>query len=313
MCKEIKEDALVSFKSGRKTMYARVLKIKGKYALVSLQDSMRWGETKTVLLDALTYEPPVMLSVERIRKFARFEIRYEELIEGREHADVRITESYQIVPEDLKTAILNCRKYGISDEAFGAEYFWPLWDEIYFGIEIETAINGPDKETEEMEQIPNKYTVFATAWDMLIRKYEYGEKVSLDEIVTEIQTWEDNKDKPLLEREYTLEQRREFLKYWNDERIKEASEELKSAYRIILDSMCAENDKEALRTKAYACYGDGNAVYGQDWQASMDCLLKLMEVDPNPQTANTLGYMYYYPPGEAGAKAGFEETTELLK
>ena len=294
MCKEIKEDALVSFKSGRKTMYARVLKIKGKYALVSLQDSMRWGETQNVLLDSLTYEPPVMLSVERIRKFARFEIRYEELIEGREHADVRITESYQIVPEDLKTAILNCRKYGISDEEFGAEYFWPLWDEIYFGVEIETAINGPDEETEEMKQIPNKYTVFATAWDMLIRKYEYGEKVSLDEIVTEIQTWEDNKDKPLLEREYTLEQRREFLKYWNDERIKEASEELKSAYRMILDSMCAENDKEALRMKAYACYGDGNAVYGQDWQTSMDCLLKLMEVDPNPQTANTLGYMYYY-------------------
>ena len=294
MRNEIKKDALVSFKSGRKTIYARVLKVKGNYAWISLCDPKYWGESRTVRIDSLTYEPPIVLTVDRLRKFARFEISFEELVQGREYVDKEIPESYQIVPEDLKEAILNSRKNALSDDDFGTEYFWPLWDEIYYGVGIETAINGPDEETEEIKQIPNKYTVFATAWDMLIRKYEYGEEVSLDEIVTEIQTWEDNKDKPLLERKHTLEQRRDFLKFWNDERIKAASEEIKLAYRISLDSMCAENDKAALRTKAYACYGDGNAVYGQDWQSSMDCLLKLMEVDPNPQTANTLGYMYYY-------------------
>lgn len=294
MYNEIKKDALVSFQSGRKTIYARVLKVKGKYAWISLRDNKCWGENRTVRIDSLTYEPPVVLSVDKLRKFARFEIRYEELIQGREHADKEIPESYQIVPEDLKTAILNSRLYGLSDDDFGTEYFWPLWDEVYFGVEIETAINGPDEETEETEQVPNKYTVFATAWDMLVKKYEYCEEVSLEDIVLEIQSWEDNKDKPLLEREYSLEQRRDFLKHWNDERIAAASEEIKLAYRKFLDSMCAENDKDALRTKAYACYGDGNAVYGQDWKTSMECLLKLMEVDPNPQTANTLGYMYYY-------------------
>ena len=294
MYNEIKKDALVSFQSGRKTIYARVLKVKGKYAWISLRDNKCWGENRTVRIDSLTYEPPVVLSVDELRKFARFEIRYEELIQGREHADKEIPESYQIVPEDLKTAILNSRLYGLSDDDFGTEYFWPLWDEVYFGVEIETAINGPDEETEETEQVPNKYTVFATAWDMLVKKYEYCEEVSLEDIVSEIQSWEDNKDKPLLEREYSLEQRRDFLKHWNDERIAAASEEMKLAYRKFLDSMCAENDKDALRTKAYACYGDGNAVYGQDWKTSMECLLKLMEVDPNPQTANTLGYMYYY-------------------
>lgn len=291
---EIKKDDLVSFKSGSKTNYARVLKVKGKYAWISLHDFKCWGENRTVRIDSLTYEPPVVLTVDKLRKFARFEIRYQELVQGREYADKEIPERYQIVPEDIKAAILNSRKYGLSDDEFGSEYYWLLWDEIYFGVEIEKAINGPDEETEEKKQIPNKYTVFAAAWDMLTRKYEYEEEVSLDDIVTEIQTWEDNKDKPLLEREYTLEQRRDFLKYWNDERIKAATEEMKAAYRKFLDSMCAENDKDALRTKAYACYGEGNAVYGQDWHASMECLLKLMEVDPNPQTANTLGYMYYY-------------------
>ena len=65
-------------------------------------------------------------------------------------------------------------------------------------------------------------------------------------------------------------------------------------FRQFTDEFCAVNDTKALEIKAYACYGDGSAIYEQDWFASRDCLEKLMEISPGPQYANTLGYIYYY-------------------
>ena len=291
---KFKINDLVSWKSGRKSFYGRIESIEEKSAVISLRGIGLWGKKKTVALNDLQYEPPVILRVEDLRKFARFEIRYDELKQGRPFADIEIPESYQIVPEDLKAAVLNFHKYGISEEDFGSEYFWPLWDDIYNGVEIETALNGPDDEGEELP-VPNQYTVFSSAWEVFMQKYEYETpNVDLDDVVKEVQAWEDNKNKPLSERTYTREQKRLFLEYWNDDRLAAADEDTKAAYRMILDSLCEEDDKDALRTKAYACYGHGNAAYGQNWPESQKCLLRLMEIDPNPQTANTLGYMYYY-------------------
>lgn len=255
----------------------------------------RSGEKKLeIALDRLQYEPPVTLSVSDLRKFSRFEIRYSELKQGRPFADIEIPETYQIVPEDLKEAVLNFHKYGMDEEEFGAEYFWKLWDEIYNGVEIETALNGPDDD-DVTSPVPNQYTVFSNAWEIFLQKFEYcTENVDLDDVITEVQVWEENRHKPLSEREFTHAQKKDFLGFWDDDRLASADEETKAAYRKILNSLCDENDIEALKTKAYACYGHGNAAYGQNWQASLDCLLKLMELDPYPRTANTLGYMYYY-------------------
>lgn len=275
-------------------MYGRIDAVKGNTAVVSLHVKKRWGEELEVALDLLQYEPPVTLSVSDLRKFSRFEIRYSELKQGRTFADIEIPETYQIVPEDLKEAVLNFRKYGLSEDEFGDEYFWKLWDEIYNGVEIETALNGPTDD-DETSPVPDQYSVFSNAWEVFLQKYEYCmENVSLDDVITEVQIWEENKNKPLSEREYTHAQKKDFLSFWNDDRLVSADEETKAAYRKILDSLCDENDLEALKTKAYACYGHGNAAYGQDWPASLACLLKMMELAPDPQTANTLGYMYYY-------------------
>ena len=234
-----------------------------------------------------------VLSVEALRRFARFEISFTELMNNRKLAPIEIPEPYQIIPEDLMAAVENYHRKGISEKEFGDEYFWPLWDEIYNGVGIETAMDGPDDY--KAGWIPDQYSVFSNAWDVLTRAFEYGyDDVSLDEVITEVQTWLDNRDKPLAEQEFTRDQKWVILDYWSNERLESADAEAKAVYRKVLDSLCEENDIGALMKKAYACYGNGNAVYGQDWQASQECLLKLMELDPNPRTANTLGYMYYY-------------------
>lgn len=290
----IKTGALVSWKSGGKSFFGNVLSIDEDSALIQMKSKNHWGEERSVPVAKLKYEPPAVLSADALRSFSRFEISFTELMQNRVFAEIEIPETYQITPTDLKTAVENYQKKGISEEDFGAEYFWPLWDVIYNGVGIETALNGPD-DRQEKSWIPDQHTVFTHAWNVFLDVFEYGEEdVSLNDVITEVQIWLDNKDKPVADRDFSKEQKRDVLHYWNDKRLESANPETKSIYRKVLDSLCAENDIGALKTKAYACYGKGNAAYGQDWQASMECLLKLMELEPDPQTANTLGYMYYY-------------------
>ena len=238
----------------------------------------------------------VILSASDLRRFARFEISYDELMQGKPDADVEAPEPYQITPEDLKEAVINFRKSGISEDQFGAEYFWPLSDKLFTAAGLGTARFGPEDGFPEGRQMPDAYSVFSDAWSILVWKYIYAEDgIDLDGVITEIQIWEDNREKPLPEREYTRSQKQSFLGYWDDDRLAaSAGDDVKAAYRKILDSLCEEDDISALETKAYACYGYGNAAYGQNWPESQKCLLRLMELRPDPQTANTLGYMYYY-------------------
>lgn len=295
MKRKIKVDDIVFWKSGRKTLYGQVLEIDGDTALVSLRSEELWGEERSLPLSGLTYEPPVILTVPALRQFSRFEITYAELMQGRVYAGIEIPEPYQIVPDDLKTAVINYHKSGLDEDGFGAEYFWMLWDEIYDGVGMETALSGPDEDADDQMTVPNQYSVFGNAWQIFIDKYYHeNEDANLDDVITEVQIWEDNKDKPLLEREFSLAQKKDFLEFWDDDQLELADEDIKAVYRKILDGLCEEDDTDALQKKAYACYGNGNAAYGQNWPESMKCLLRLMEIDPNPQTANTLGYMYYY-------------------
>ena len=293
MGNKIKEGITVSWKSGSKTCYGSVLSVIGESALIEMRCDDHWYEERTVSLRRLKYEPPEVLSFEALRQFSRFEITFTELKHNRVFADIEIPKPYQITPEDLKATVENFHAKGISEKEFGDEYFWPLWDEIYNGVGFEIAMDGPDDY--EKSGIPDQYSVFSNAWDVFIRVFEYGEEdAGLDEVITEVQTWLDNKDKPLAEREFSREQKWDILRFWNDRRLESADNDIKNVFRSVLDSLCEENDTGALKKKAYACYGKGNAVYGQDWQASLDCLLRLMELEPDPQTANTLGYMYYY-------------------
>ena len=41
-----------------------------------------WGKERLVARELLEYVPPVILTTEALRRFARFEIRYEELLQG---------------------------------------------------------------------------------------------------------------------------------------------------------------------------------------------------------------------------------------
>ncbi len=69
----------VSWKDGRKTLYGRILGISGGIATIDMEGDGYWGEECTVPLDRLQYEAPVTLEREALRRFARFEITYDDL------------------------------------------------------------------------------------------------------------------------------------------------------------------------------------------------------------------------------------------
>lgn len=70
-------------------------------------------------------------------------------------------------------------------------------------------------------------------------------------------------------------------------------EDEREIFKAYVEEGCEKNWVEALDAKAYGCYG-GNDIFECDWQASLDCLLKLIELTDNPFYYNTIGYIYFY-------------------
>lgn len=67
----------------------------------------------------------------------------------------------------------------------------------------------------------------------------------------------------------------------------------RAKFKKLVEEGCEENLQCALYAKAYGCYG-GNEIFDCDWQASLDCLLKLVDMTADPYCYNTIGYIYYY-------------------
>ncbi len=238
-------------------------------------------------------ELAIQIPAEEQRRFCRFDISLEELFHGNINADYQM-ESYHIRTEDLLAALQNIKKRKLSPTDYGKDWFWPMYELFYDdgGIFDFTNIYPPDRD--EWDGLPDEQSVFYYVYYELNDSCEDEYPIDLDELINEIQTWLTNKDKPAVERMLTERQKRMFLSCWEYRPLEHAESWVKVLFRRFTDELCEANDTQALVTKAYACYGDGNAIYEQDWFASRDCLEKLMEIDPKPQYANTLGYIYYY-------------------
>lgn len=236
-----------------------------------------------------------LVSVEDLKRICRFEVTLSDLLHGKTFNYMGQAEKYQIVPEDLMEAVLNFQKSEISEEEFGNLYFRVLYDELYAFVGLSTAMEDPEGILKEEKYLPDQFTVFSNAWDILIRKYDcFEEDADLLEVVEEVRTWMENIDKPLMEREFSRLQKWDFINYWDDERLKTSEEDIKTLYRKMLNSLCEADDKEALQKKAGVCRIEENAVYKKDPDSSLKCLISLFELEPDPKTAEEIGDMYYH-------------------
>lgn len=283
----------VSWDNDNQIIYGYIVKVDDCQAKIQIKGRYD-DEPVTISLDQLTYLPPVLISAEDQRRFFRFEISLEELLRGNVNADYRLLEDCQIHTEDLLAAIRNIQKKKLSAPEYEKQWLQPLYTMFYDdGGVVYLADSGFFDET-AWDGFPTEETVFRFVYYSLEDGCETGEEVDLDMLCSEIEIWLANKDKPARERVLTINQKKDFCSCWTERSMDQAPVWMKELFRNSTDELCELNDIQALESKAYACYGNGNAVYEQDWFASRDCLLKLMKLNPRTAYANTLGYIYYY-------------------
>ena len=298
---DLKLGDYVSWSVKRKKVFGQIVALLGNQAHIHRLKSVDENKDDREKIEAEDVSLPIskltkllIITAADIQRLCRFEVSYSELMQSNNESEYHVQSVYRITADDILTAIGNFKKKRISKKNFGKEWFWPLWDIFYEEAGIEDAMYHADLQRILYNGLPDEHHIICTVFDALQTHYEYGEKIDFDYLSEYLSAWLENSRKPIQERILTDEEKKEFILFWRQRSLKEAEEEIKQLYRKCIEELCEKNDRDALITKAYACYGYGDGVYAQDWYASRDCLLKVMDMKPEPQYANTLGYIYYY-------------------
>ena len=85
-----------------------------------------------------------------------------------------------------------------------------------------------------------------------------------------------------------------FINHWNNNMmLEDAPDYVKTLFRKFTDEMSDKGNVDAMKAKAYACYG-GNCIYSCDYNEAARLLELLWKDYGFGYAANTLGYIYYY-------------------
>lgn len=272
----------------KKEVYLIVDRIEGKKAYCYSPDILNEIEVPVAKLE---YIPPVKFSKKQLIEFCRAENLHEEIVMNRTFLNVESTAKYQITLEDVYVALKNLAK--IQDE--GKSLFYWL-EEIYGNIgdlvNIDNCLTGY---IDTEDGLPTEAMALAHVFDEL-QTIEYsGYYDGVDGVIKYIDTFYANQKKPLLKRILSDSEQTGFITYWDSYgTIADQSKDIQKLWVKAVEEQCEKKNPQALEIKAYACYGNGNGVYKQDYEACKNCLLELMKIDPSPFAANTLGYIYYY-------------------
>lgn len=300
MSDEIKQWDTVRIEEGENAgEYGQVLGIKKKHVLVDLtgegnpENALKYRES------AISRVAPVMLSQDQLRKLCRFEVTPRTLRGGIGEVPLQTNARYQMTLADLKAALQNIRDHGGLDTEDALDWYYAVFDEFMDDLGVWSYLDGgvrPDFDEPEILGVPCARSIFSDIYESLLDRYEYDESnESLEDLLGWIDAYLRDREKPLTERALTREQKATFLNLWDMDQV-EATDipGIRELYVKTVNELAAEDDPRALYQKAYACYGNGCAGFAQDWEASRDCLLRLEEICPDAQYANTLGYIYYY-------------------
>lgn len=251
------------------------------------------------------------LSIDQIRQIARYEITFKDIIDVdlEDGFEIAGPEGYVFSLDDLHQAIRALKEKDPSIIDF-SEYWYDLisgFKEL-FGLDRDCGAEEDFEDVlEEMKEYPGLLVsdsdYFSYLWHELGTVWEnhegedpLSEALDLDEILAVFDRYRANAGKPIGEWVFSEKEMNAFILFFNDEQfLANADESMLMLARRFIDQLCehADDPAPALYTKGYACYG-GNRLYPCDWSISRDCMLRLFDMDDDPQYANTLGYIYYY-------------------
>ncbi|MGN8764354.1 hypothetical protein [Hornefia butyriciproducens] len=254
----------------------------------------------------------ITLTTDQMQQIARFDLTFKDLIGDSDYDSAAFTCSdvYTYTVDDLYCALKNLKEADLTLKKFGEDWFYPI-TQLSEAFDLDRAC-GRTENTDGRALYPGLTITESEYFDMVWANLEFawedhdGEKrlsevYNFDVYITELERYFGNRSKPVLEWDFSKEEKENYIRFFNDEWTVENAEEPELALaRKFIEERIEKDSRVALYTKGYACYG-GNRLYSCDWEASRDCLTRLFAIDDDPQFANTLGYIYYYGRCNGGA------------
>lgn len=233
-----------------------------------------------------------------LKAAVRYECNMSDLLDSVcEDEAVLVQSGYEITLEDIQVVLQNRKAWGVDLETFKQE-----WYRTMLILLDEDIVRFPEWiHDNDWNGIPTQFSVICTVADRLFGddslsgRYAEVDESLLENVENEIQTFLENQTKLPQEREFTTWQQKAFFQRWCEEEVlRDADDLYVGLFKRIVEELCNSGDADALEWMSYAYYGNGMYPYSQNWEKSMEYLLRWLEAEPSGQCANTLGYMYYY-------------------
>ena len=263
----------------------------------------------------------IFITTNKLADFARFATDWNEIASdcGADPlADCEFESTYPMTLADLKEALEYVRDGKVTIGRFLLGWWFPLilkCDEalmlrdIFTGtpdaVRMEPSL--PVTDDDMLMYVLDELSSFS---DIDLNRYSalpVSDLLDLDLILEEIEMFEEDNDKPVADRRFSERMREKFIMQLdNDVLLGDSDDDTKAIWRKFTDELADLGNFNAMRIKAYACYG-GNSVYECDWKESARLLDILWREHSFGQAANTLGYIYYYGRLDPEGKPDYEK------
>ncbi len=270
-------------------------------------------------------QPYIFVTQQKLIDFCRYDIGWFDLVGGSADDaypsngfDVQCEVDYPMQLEDLRIALTHFADDDVPLDDFLFDWWYPIIMYFFHNLCLDELF-GPEPDAMTSIELP---TIPMTEEDILVtilaviahsdldKKLPYKPQslshyLDIESMISMIELFQEDKDLPVTERRFTVPQKTAFINHWdNNLLLKDAPEDVKALFAAFTDELCKKEVFEALKAKAYGCYG-GNAVFACDFAESARLLELLWKKFSFGYAANTLGYIHYY--GRLDGKPDYEK------
>lgn len=269
-------------------------------------------------------QPYIFVTQQKLIDFCRYDIGWFDLVGGdaddaypSNGFDVQCEVDYPMQLEDLRSALTHFADDNVPLDEFIFDWWYPIVVYFFHNLCLDDLF-GPDPDAMTSIEVPSLpmteddvlVTIMAVIAHSDLDKKLYkplplSRYLDLDSMLNMIDLFLEDKDLPVTERRFTVPQKTAFINHWdNNILLNDANEDIKNLFRLFTDELCEKEVFEALKAKAYGCYG-GNAVFPCDFVTSAKLMEILWKKFSFGYAANTLGYIHYY--GRIDGKPDYEK------
>lgn len=264
----------------------------------------------------------IFVTLNKLVDFAKFATDWNDIAndcDADPMADCEFEGTYPLSLEDVKEALEYARDYRITNDKFLMGWWFPLvlkCDEALLIRDIFTNVPTPNGKIEPplpmtdddmLVYVLNVIADYSNSENARISDQPVTEFFDIDLLLNEIEMFEEDNDQPVENRQFSERMRENFIMQLdNDILLRDSDEGTRNIWRKFTDELAELGNFNAMRIKAYACYG-GNCCYDCNWHESARLLDILWREYSFGQAANTLGYIYYYGRLDPKGKPDYEK------